>query len=352
MWIENAWYVGCWSREVLEKDITSRTILNLPIIFYRDLSGNIIAMEDRCCHRHAPLSKGKIEGENIRCMYHGIKFNKFGRCIEIPGSDRIAKNMCVQTFPIVEKNNLVWIWLGDPTLANERDIVSCGFLSDDNWAYREDYLHYHSEYRLIVDNLLDASHLNYVHANSIGSNPKTQIPTEVEKKDFGLHVEDFWKNDDPAPHHKKVGNFDGKVDRWNIYDWYIKGNLLILDSGSAPTGGKGHMGDRYDAIEFRHLSALTPETESTTHYYFAHARNFALNDPDLASDIAMAVSEAFNEDKEIIEEQQKIIKYDPNRPMLSKSSDGPLNWVRKKINDYISLEINSCGEAVNKFSQV
>ena len=216
MWIENAWYVGCWSREVLEKDITSRTILNLPIIFYRDLSGNIIAMEDRCCHRHAPLSKGKIEGENIRCMYHGIKFNKFGRCIEIPGSDRIAKNMCVQTFPIVEKNNLVWIWLGDPTLANECDIVSCGFLSDDNWAYREDYLHYHSEYRLIVDNLLDASHLNYVHANSIGSNPKTQIPTEVDKKDFGLHVEDFWKNDDPAPHHKKAGNFDGKVDRWNL----------------------------------------------------------------------------------------------------------------------------------------
>ena len=70
----------------------------------------------------------------------------------------------------------------------------------------------------------------------------------------------------------------------------------------------------------------------------------------MASDIAMAVSEAFNEDKEIIEEQQKIINYDPNRQMLSKPSDGPLNWVRKKINDYISLEINPSVEAVNKLS--
>jgi phenylpropionate dioxygenase-like ring-hydroxylating dioxygenase large terminal subunit len=338
LWIKNAWYVGCWSGEIEEKNIIGRTILNLPLIFYRDLSGKIIIMEDRCCHRHAPLSKGKLEGEDIRCMYHGLKFDKRGKCIEIPGSDRIPKKMFVRTFPSYEKDNLVWIWLGDPILAKEKDIISCWFLDDDKWSYSKDYLHYQSEYRLIVDNLLDASHLNYVHENSIGSNPKTQAPTEVVMKDFGLHVEDFWNNDEPAPHHKKVGNFNGKVDRWNIYDWYIKGNLLVLDSGSTPAGGQGHEGDRSDAIEFRHLSALTPETNLTTHYFFAHARNFALKDKVIASDISRAVSNAFKEDKDIIEEQQKIINYDPSRKMLSKYSDGPLNWVRKKIEHYITQE--------------
>lgn len=341
MWIENAWYVGCWSSEIKVKNITSRTILNLPMIFYRDLSGEVVAMEDRCCHRHAPLSKGKLEGDNIRCMYHGIKFDKFGKCTEIPGSDRIPKNMRVQTFPVIEKDGLVWIWVGDPKVANQKDIITCAFLDDVKWEYVEDYLYYQSDYRLIVDNLLDASHLNYVHANSIGSDPKTQVPTEVTRKDFGLHVEDFWKNDDPAPHHKKAGNFSGKVDRWNIYDWYIKGNLLILDSGSAPAGSEGHKGDRSDAIEFRHLSALTPETELTTHYYFAHARNFSLQDKAMASNISKAVAEAFKEDKDIIEEQQKIINFDPDRKMLAKSSDGPLNWVRKKIKDYIVSETQS-----------
>ena len=337
MWIENAWYVGCWASEVKSKSIMGRTILNQPIIFYRDLSGAIVAMEDRCCHRHAPLSKGRLEGDSVRCLYHGLKFDKSGQCIEIPGSDRIKKNLCVKAFPVFEKNNLVWVWLGDASLAFDNEIIDCTFLKDDEWEYTEDYLFYQSDYRLIVDNLLDASHLNYVHANSIGSDPTAQIPTTTRRTDFGLHVEDFWKNDDPAPHHKKAGNFKGKVDRWNIYDWYIKGNLLVLDSGSTPAGGEGHTGKRLDAIEFRHVSALTPETEYTTHYYFAHARNFSLKNKTMAKNISKAVSEAFKEDKDIIEAQQKIINYDPKRKMIAKSSDGPLNWVRKKITEYSLL---------------
>ena len=338
MWIKNTWYVGCWASEVNPKKITNKTILNQPLVFYRDTNGNIVLMEDRCCHRHAPLSKGKIEGDSIRCMYHGLKFDKTGQCIEIPGSNHIKKNMRVKTFPVFEKYNLVWVWLGNPILANHKNIVNCSFLNDENWKYSEDYLFYHSDYRLIMDNLLDASHLNYVHANSIGSNPATQLPTRTVKTDFGLHVEDFWKNDEPAPHHKRAGRFKGKVDRWNIYDWHIKGNLLVLDSGSAPTGSEGHKGDRSDAVEFRHLSALTPETEFTTHYHFAHARNFSLKDTVMANNISKAVSEAFKEDKDIIEGQQKIINYDPNHKMLAKSSDGPLNWARKKVNDYILLD--------------
>jgi phenylpropionate dioxygenase-like ring-hydroxylating dioxygenase large terminal subunit len=338
LWIKNAWYVGGWASEVKFKNLTSKVILNQPLIFYRDSSGNVVAMEDRCCHRHAPLSKGRIEGDNVRCMYHGLKFDKTGQCIEIPGSNRIKKNMRVQTFPVVQRHNLIWVWLGNPTLANQDDIINCPFLDDDEWKYTEDYLFYQSDYRLIVDNLLDASHLNYVHANSIGSNPNTQVPTKTSRTDFGLHVEDFWKNDEPAPHHKQAGSFKGKVDRWNIYDWHIKGNLLVLDSGSAPAGSDGHKGNRYDAVEFRHLSALTPETEFTTHYYFAHARNFSLKDKAVAKNISKAVSEAFKEDKDIIEGQQKIINYDPGRKMLAKSSDGPLNWVRKKITDYTLLE--------------
>ena len=127
--IKNAWYVAGWASQIKSDELLSRTFLNVPIILYRDSDGNAVAMEDRCCHRFAPLSKGRLEGDSIRCMYHGLKFSATGDCIEIPGGDKIPPNMKVKTFPVTERQKLVWIWLGDPTLANETEITDLPYLS-------------------------------------------------------------------------------------------------------------------------------------------------------------------------------------------------------------------------------
>jgi len=316
----------------------SRTFLNCPVVLYRDVNGNVVAMEDRCCHRFAPLSKGRLEGDSIRCMYHGLKFAPTGDCIELPGENYVPSGMKVKTFPVTERQKLIWIWLGDPTLANEKNIVDLQYLDSPDWAYKEGYIYYNSDFKLIADNLLDFTHLTFVHEKTIGSSGLANERPTSEPKDYGIRFINFNKNDEPAPHVKKFGGLKGKVDRWTINDWYYRGNLLVMDSGSMPAGSDGPDGDRTGAVEFRHLSALTPETDMTCHYHFAQAQGFAANNDEITEGIYKTVCIAFEEDRDMIEAQQRVIKLDPEREMMPASFDGPLTHIREKMDRAIELE--------------
>ena len=89
MFVRNCWYVIAWDHEVPQDGLFSRTVLGEAILLYRTASGEITALRDRCCHRLAPLSKGRKEGDCVRCGYHGLLFDATGRCIEIPGSEAL-----------------------------------------------------------------------------------------------------------------------------------------------------------------------------------------------------------------------------------------------------------------------
>ena len=119
MFLRNCWYAAGWSRDFASAVLTPATILNEPIVIYRQTNGAAVALQDRCCHRFAPLSMGRIEGDDLRCMYHGLKFAPSGKCIEIPGQPKIPLQACVRNFPIVDKYSVAWIWMGDPSLADE-----------------------------------------------------------------------------------------------------------------------------------------------------------------------------------------------------------------------------------------
>lgn len=341
MWIRNAWYVAAWADEVTADALLNRIYLGTPVILYRTADGGLVAMEDRCCHRHAPLSKGRLEGDDIRCMYHGLKFAPSGKCTEIPGEEKVPPQMKVATFPVAERDSLVWIWLGDPALANEGDIVHCPRLTEPGWRHQQGYLRYDTDYRLIVDNLLDLTHLAYVHAGTIGQGVAGRVRPDVAAADHGLHIRHVWENDDPSPHHVRAGGFSGKIDRWNSYDWHLRGNLMVMDTGVAAAGTGGPDGDRDGAMLIQHLSALTPETEHTTHYHFTSAYDFALDDDEIAAGFAASVVAAFHEDKDIIEAQQKVIDLEPSRPMMVAPFDGALTQIRRRIAEIVEQEAAS-----------
>jgi phenylpropionate dioxygenase-like ring-hydroxylating dioxygenase large terminal subunit len=82
--LRNSWYVAAWDREVTRAPL-ARVFLDQPVVLYRKEDGTPVALEDRCCHRQLPLSMGKVEGDELRCGYHGLKFDSAGRCVEIPG---------------------------------------------------------------------------------------------------------------------------------------------------------------------------------------------------------------------------------------------------------------------------
>jgi phenylpropionate dioxygenase-like ring-hydroxylating dioxygenase large terminal subunit len=326
MFIRNAWYVGAWSTEIRADTLLRRVILGEPILFYRSTAGSIVAMEDRCPHRHAPLSMGRHEGDCVRCMYHGLKFDPSGACVEVPGEE-VAPRLKVRTYPALERDALVWIWMGEAERATPAALHSLPWLVDPTWARKPGYLHFAANYLLIVDNLLDFSHLAFLHEKTLGNAGQGTLRPTIDRIEGGLRVTRWSMNDVPAPFHTRVGGLNGRVDRWNIYQWYPP-STLIMDAGAAPAGQGAERGNRAGAIQFRHLSVQTPETESSTHYFFTHARDFRIEDDEVTDKMHAEVIVAFEEDRRMIEAQQANIALNPGAKMNGIGHDFGLNQAR------------------------
>ena len=347
LFIKNCWYVAAWDNEVPQEAMFARTLLNEPILLYRDSQGQAVALENRCCHRAAPLHLGRKEGDCIRCMYHGLKFDPTGACIEIPGQDNIPPKTRIKSYPVVERNRLIWIWMGEPEKANPKDIVDFDWHDSPQWRMKPGYIHYKANYKLIVDNLLDFTHLAWVHPTTLGTDSAAGLKPVIERSTEGngmLTISRWYLNDEMPNLHKKVATFKGKADRWQIYQWSPPA-LLRMDAGSAPVGTRAFEGHRAsEAVQFRHTSVQTPETESTSHYWFCQARNFELDNEQMTDSIYESVVEAFEEDRAIIEGQQKIIDQVPDRPMLPIGADSGLNQARWLIDRLVKAESVQVGE--------
>ena len=327
--IFESWYVAGWDHEVTQEKMVARTLLGQPILLYRDTQNQVVALANKCCHRAAPLSHGRREGDDVRCMYHGMKFDRTGKCIEIPGQDQIPANACVRSYPVVEKDRFIWIWMGQPHNADTGQILDFFWHDHADWRMKPGYIHYQAHYQLVVDNLLDFSHLSFVHPTTLGTTTNAQVKARVDPtEDGGLQITRWYLNDEMSPNHKRVAQFEGKVDRWQIYQWHPPA-FLRMDAGSAPTGTGAPEG-RVDplAMKFRHTSVQTPETLSTTHYFFCQARNFMLNNQAMTESIFQDVCDAFTEDRDIIEGQQRILNTEPDFRPVATAHDIGLNQAR------------------------
>ena len=257
IFLRNSWYVAAWNHELIDGRKLARTILERPVVIYRGASGKVVALDDRCCHRAAPLSMGRIEGDDIRCMYHGMKFEPGGKCIQIPGQDMIPPKLGVRSYPVVERYNLIWIWMGDIEKADPNLIVDYPPLADPKWRGLPGYMHYKANWLLIVDNLSDFAHLAFVHTHTLGGSEeyayKTK-PVAIEKLDDGFRVERWHMSADPPPYHCKViSNKTDKIDRRNIGRMIVPG-IFLLDTMFAPAGQgaeKGVAGAGHAAISQR-----------------------------------------------------------------------------------------------------
>src|SRR3954462_4620811 len=217
MFIKNTWYVAAWDKEVTTDALFSRTVTSVPVLMYRTSDGKLIALEDRCCHRGAPLSVGRREGDCVRCMYHGLKFDATGKCIEAPAQPRIPPQAKVRTFPVVEQHRWIWIWMGDPAKADPALIPETPWLDHPDWRSLDGYIHYDVSYLLICDNLLDFSHLPFVHPTTLGGGADyASFPPKVERLDNGVRITRWALNTEAPPFVKAVKDWTGKVDRWNI----------------------------------------------------------------------------------------------------------------------------------------
>lgn len=338
MFLKNCWYVVAWSSEVPDHGFLTRTVINMPLVLWRDSAGKVIAFEDRCCHRGAPLSMGRQEGDCITCMYHGLKFDSTGKCVEIPSQPRIPPQAKVRSYPLVERYKWIWVWMGDTDKADPSLIPDTHWLDDPEWASQDGgYLQYDVNYLLIADNLLDFSHLPYVHPTTLGgSEDYAKSSAKVEHSERAVKVTRWVLSIDPPPFVQDVKQFDGEVDRWNIYDFVLPG-ILLMDSGMAPADTGAPDGIRENAAQFRSCQAITPETENSTHYFYAQPNDFVFDEEAVAG-IHKIIAMAFEEDRAIITAQNRRLQLDPDFKMVPLSMDSALSRFRLLVNKFLAEE--------------
>ncbi|MDB5798176.1 MAG: hypothetical protein JWP36_2078 [Paucimonas sp.] len=344
--LKNCWYVAAWSNEIERKPFPT-TLLNEPVVLFRQEDGTPVALEDRCPHRRVPLSAGTVTGDAIKCAYHGMTFNGKGSCIYAPAQEKIPAAANIKSYPVVERHTLVWIWMGDPALADEKaipyDVVDT--LDHPEWRHKGQRRHLKCSYRLLMDNLTDMLHLAYVHTSTIG-NPAIEANANKMKLDRGdnfVRVERWMVDQPPPPGFVAAAGFTGNVDRWHVSN-YRPPSYFRLDLGAAPAGTGAPEGkiDPSKALVRHNINCITPETETTCHYFWAESNRNWQRDPSITEKIYDVVLEAFEEDTEILELQQRTININPNAREVHLAVDAPgvqvRNILRRRIEEELAAE--------------
>ena len=338
----NYWYCAAFGKELEQKPL-ARTILGEPVVLYRAGDGRPVAFEDRCCHRRAPLSQGKIEGDNLRCGYHGLVYEPSGKVIWAPGQDHLPPGAQVRSYPIVEKHGWVWIWPGDPALAAKTPAPDYDKYDDPKWASYEELLPIGGNYFLVVDNLLDLSHLPFLHAATIGSPEDVNPNLKWERGPDWIKGTRIARGLSPSPRNLMEG-LDFKFDRTQIM-LFEPPSQVTIDILSNEFGKE--YGTPDDRMNRRIIiyDAITPETETSCHYFWAISRDYGIHDQSLSELGLKATGAAFREDKGMIEKQQAIIDREPDAAMIDLVGDSGGLQARRIIERLLAEEQNAAKAA-------
>jgi vanillate monooxygenase len=312
--LKNAWYVAAEAAEVGRAPL-ARLLLGEPVVMYRREDGAAVALEDRCCHRRAPLSKGKLIGDDIQCGYHGFTFDTAGACVRIPGQERVPTGLGVRRYPLVERHGYLWIWMGEAKKADPAQIADFHQSDDPQWTAVRSRLPIAANYLLVVENLIDLSHVGIVHAKTIGTDD-SMAELKFERGDNRVRVVRTPTEVATAPHNLKQGLAERSMLEKTIdFAPPCQVAIAVTTTEVAPQKSERR------ALRLVILNACTPETERSAHYFWASCRDYQRDDQQVDAFLKKVTVEAFNEDKDILEAQQRCIELDPEAPTVNVHAD-------------------------------
>ncbi|WP_420465466.1 Rieske 2Fe-2S domain-containing protein [Panacagrimonas sp.] len=362
MFVKNAWYNAGWDylftqsqRNSLTQSkgaLVARKIAGERVVLYRRPSGQLVALEDRCVHRQAALSLGQKEGDSIRCMYHGLRFGPDGKCNEIPGQETIPDRACVRAFPVVEKDNWVWVWMGDPARADEALIPHAVGPSDPDWNVKTSQMHVQANYRLEIANLADLTHLAWIHRDTLGAPDAItrERYTHIKPK-FTMHKNamrtQYYVRSVPIntflSHLFPPGMlFDLEFDIMHTLPctWVLHFSAYVADGKLDGTPSGQMIADTWTS------QAVTPCDEDSVDYY-SWGSSKTCEFPGLSELLRDNLDNAFAEDRHVLEAQHERWKEKPNHPMVDIIHDagpGKMLWLLDKTLKEEARQAEQTGE--------
>ena len=294
--LRNSWYAAGWAADLTDRPL-GRTFLGEHVVLFRRQDGRPAALTDRCPHRFAPLSLGKVVGDQIACPYHGLRFDASGACRHSPHTDPTIPNAArLRAYPVAERHGMLWIWMGEPERADESLIVDYSLLDDTTgYAWVFGTLHVKGHYELVTDNLLDLSHAEFLHPALAQDGIVGRTIYRGERDGDTVYAFNETVDEKLPPLFKPMWDKSERVRLRSNMRWDAPGNLL-LDTGFAGVGEDWSTG-----LTLPTAHILTPETETTTHYFWASGRDFALGSPEVGAAMREGLTQAFkNEDEPMI----------------------------------------------------
>jgi phenylpropionate dioxygenase-like ring-hydroxylating dioxygenase large terminal subunit len=300
--IRHAWYVVALSSEVSRTPV-GRDVMDTSLVLYRDENGDAVALANRCCHRSFPLAHGSLEGDNIRCGYHGLLYARDGRCMEIPMQDKIPPQLRVRAYPLIERAPFLWAWFGAPEAADETLLPHPAWLGAPDWDMYIGYLPIAASYVHMHENLLDLSHLSFLHPKTFGTPEYARAPVELAIKGDDIQV---WRHVECVlPDIYAVPlQWQGQRARRSSGSHFVAPGLHV---NTGILRNLEHADDAQALVPtIRVAQVITPINRHQLHYWFAGCRNFARDRPDMDDFMRNAQIKAFTEDQFAMEQMARM----------------------------------------------
>ena len=324
------WYVAAFGSEVGRTPL-ARTVCKEPLVMFRRRDNSVAVLDDRCPHRFYQLSRGRLVDDDIECGYHGLRFDGMGACTHIPAQKQIPAGFGVRSFPAAERSGLVYVWMGEPVRADRSLIPDFPENGGAAWAASGALRHVEANYQLVVDNLLDLTHLTFVHKTTLAGPGIQENPLDVRVDGERVIARREMRGVDPAPIFRTLRHFPDKIDRYQNIT-FIPPSHVHIRIEATPAGAN----DDPDLVHHVVLNHLTPETERTTHYFWSICRRMRIDDAAIGQRLFEMNRAAFDEDAEVLKHQQAMIDRDSARAALAnldadKATVAARRIVRRKI---------------------
>ena len=340
MFLKNTWYVACQAHEITDKPL-GRKICNESMAFYKNAEGRVSAVQDFCPHRGAPLSLGRVCNGQLVCGYHGLVMGCDGLVVNMPGH-QVRNFEPIKSYAVIERYGFVWVWPGDQSKVDPAQMPVFDWFDNPQWAYGGGLYHIACDYRLMIDNLMDLTHETYVHSTSIGQQEIDETPSRTVTEGNSVVTSRFMEGIKAPPFWQmamRANDLDAEatVDRWQICKFTPPSHVLI-EVGVALAGKGGYNADPKDKAYSVVVDFITPETETSIHYFWGMVRQFKPEDAELTAKIREGQGKIFSEDLQMLEMQQKNLLAFPERQLKILSIDAGGVMSRRVIDRLLVAE--------------